>query len=152
MKNIAIIDDDEIYQLFLKKELDQFYPEYNIIVYKDGESAIAGIDENTIISIIDYNLGDMNGIDVLKGIKENYPDVEAIMISGTYTDKIEAECYRNDAIGFIHKGRKFAKNEFFMLKKTMDLIVYTDKVVTKTFNKLEQRIIELENQLSKRKR
>jgi len=141
MKRIALIDDDKIYQKFLEKELVQFYPEYFIDVFENGETAVDAIKDDTLIVVCDYELGaGINGVEVLQKIKENYPDIEVIMLSGTYNDKRESECYRNDAIGFIHKDRKFAKVGFFSLKKTMDLIVFTDKKISK----LEERVTKLE--------
>ena len=57
--------------------------------------------------ILDIKLPEMDGISVLKIIKETYPDIEVIMISGHGDMSSVIEAMRNDAADFFQKPLHF---------------------------------------------
>ncbi len=83
MKKLKIlIVDDEVRLL---QELEEFLGNKKFTVFKALKPSIAFdiLEKNEIdILILDIKLPEMNGIDVLKKVKEQYPDIEVIMVSG----------------------------------------------------------------------
>lgn len=78
---ILILDDEQ----FVRDELGEFLVDPNFSVFKAGtpSGAFEIMDKNDIhIAIIDVNLPEMSGLEVLEKIKEDYPEIEVIMISG----------------------------------------------------------------------
>lgn len=92
LRTIVLVDDDQQHNEMLKQYLDQKY-NLNIHSFVSGEDALAKIEElKPTYVILDYYLDRVkrdarNGIDILKVIKEKYPDVYVVMLSGQ--DKIE---------------------------------------------------------------
>lgn len=83
MKKLKIlIVDDEVRLL---QELEEFLGNKKFTVFKALKPSIAFdiLEKNEIdILILDIKLPEMNGIDVLKKVKEQYPEIEVIMVSG----------------------------------------------------------------------
>lgn len=83
MKNltILILDDEQR----VRDEIEEFLSENQFAVCKAElpSQAFNIIDKEDIdIAIVDIKLPEMDGIKVLKKIKENHPEIEVIMISG----------------------------------------------------------------------
>jgi DNA-binding NtrC family response regulator len=89
---LLLIDDDKHHNEMLASYLKQKY-RLSIHSFSTGEEAMAKMDElNPSFIILDYYLDKenreaKNGLEILKMIKEKYPDMYVIMLSGQ--DKIE---------------------------------------------------------------
>lgn len=83
MKKLKIlIVDDEVRLL---QELEEFLGNKKFTVFKalKPSTAFEVLKENKIdILILDIKLPEMSGIEVLKIVKEQYPEIEVIMVSG----------------------------------------------------------------------
>jgi len=76
---ILIVDDDESMRDTLEAILKK---DFNVAKVSDGKSAISTIKKKDIdVVLLDIRLPDINGIDVLKEIKEDNEDVDVIMIT-----------------------------------------------------------------------
>lgn len=91
LKKIFLVDDDVAQTALMQAHLESKY-KLDIHVFNTGEECLQHLSENPDYIVLDYNLdrvnkGAMNGIDVLKKIKEQLPNVFVIFLSGQ--DKIE---------------------------------------------------------------
>ncbi|WP_320019323.1 sigma-54 dependent transcriptional regulator [Labilibaculum manganireducens] len=78
---ILILDDEKL----VRDELEEFLNDPNFRIFKaeSPSEAFNIMDKNEIhIAIIDINLPEMNGLDVLEKVKHDFPEIEVIMISG----------------------------------------------------------------------
>ncbi len=78
---ILILDDEKL----VRDELEEFLIDPNFSVFKAGSPSEAFdiMDKNDIhIAIIDINLPEMSGLEVLEKVKHDFPEIEVIMISG----------------------------------------------------------------------
>lgn len=81
----AIIDDDQVYQLILKKTFEKSQPFHSLLQFYNGEEAIdflkansaAPIQELPEILLLDINMPFMNGWQFLEAL-------ETLSIAGTY--------------------------------------------------------------------
>jgi two-component system, OmpR family, response regulator len=89
---IFLVDDDELYLLRLKDHLqEKLYFKTRIYTYTSGEDCLANLNLNPDIIVLDYYFSPtdggtpdhkmMNGIELIKRLKENSPDVHLIMLS-----------------------------------------------------------------------
>jgi CheY-like chemotaxis protein len=102
---IAMIEDDEGHARLIEKNLRRAGVRNEIVPLKDGASAITflfGSDGSGLVNkgralliLLDLNLPDMSGIDVLKRIKENeHLKVSPVVVLTTTDDKSEIQrCY-----------------------------------------------------------
>jgi len=69
-----------------------------------GEEGMQALAEDTPeVVVIDYILPDMDGLDVLKIIEQQYPSVVAIMVTGAGDESIAVEAMKHHAMAYIVK-------------------------------------------------
>jgi DNA-binding NarL/FixJ family response regulator len=79
-KRVFIVEDDEIYSEFLKKNLRG---KYKIHAYLNAEDAFVALKSiKPDVLIIDYKLPGMNGIELFEAVKADLPaDTKSIILS-----------------------------------------------------------------------
>jgi two-component system, OmpR family, response regulator len=89
---IFLVDDDDLYLLRLKDHLqEKLYFKTRIYTYTSGEDCLANLNLNPDIIVLDYYFNPaedsgsdkklMNGLELIRHLKENSPDVHLIMLS-----------------------------------------------------------------------
>ncbi len=99
---ILLADDEE----GLRKVLTIYLQDagYDVITADDGEKAALLADTaSPDIVLTDIRMPGMDGISLLKHIKENTPDIEVIMITGHGDYKLAIESLKLNAVDFISK-------------------------------------------------
>ncbi len=104
----VLVLDDEV---GITEKLDRHLTRKNFTVHtaNDSKTAFAILEKNPIdIVLLDFMIPhDLNGIEVLKRIKANYPSTEVIMVSGQDDIDIVIEAQRQGAIDFVRKPFNF---------------------------------------------
>lgn len=114
MKNrILVVDDDPRARDILISILSQ--ANYITVPAEDGESALAMVKANDLnLVLLDLMLPGINGIEVLKKIKEMRPSLPVIMISGLAQIKDAVEATKIGAYDFLEKS-SFDRDKFLTL-------------------------------------
>lgn len=105
MKQVLIIDDES----FIRENLERILMQdnYKVFTAKDGKTGIDIVNkENIDIVLLDLNLPDSNGIDVLKKIKSLVPEILVIIITGYATVDSAVEALKLGAYDYIKKPFK----------------------------------------------
>jgi DNA-binding NtrC family response regulator len=126
--NLFIVDDNKLTVTDLKFYLQsRFGSGVKISTFNDGESCLKAVDKNTHIVILDYFLGDKNGLEVLKLIKAINPKTEVIMLSGNEDMALAIETFRNGATDYVIKGqgalKKISKLVYHIITEPIRIIV-----------------------------
>lgn len=102
---ILICDDEEGIRESLKLILGDHYP---LILTPDGASCLECLAHSQDIGLvlIDIKMPKRNGLDVIKEIKEKYPQLKIIVVSGYRSVETAAEAVRLGACGYIVKPFK----------------------------------------------
>jgi len=102
-RKVLIVDDDSLIRSQLEKELIRNF--FNVVVAEDGKHAFECLKNNLDIDIVllDVQLPDHSGIDVLKKIKDNRPNCEVVMITGYGNTDVAIQSLRNGATDYIEK-------------------------------------------------
>ncbi|MBF0336609.1 MAG: response regulator [Nitrospirae bacterium] len=99
---VLIVDDDKIIREQLEKEVLRGF--FNVEVAEDGKTAIEIIKRREIgILLVDVNLPDINGIDLIRKVKEIKSGCELIVITGYGNIDVAIQSLRNGAIDYIEK-------------------------------------------------
>lgn len=101
---IFLVDDDPLcltlYQQFLKQ---CGYPD--IELFDSGTDCLDGLEEHEPdIIFLDYNMEGMNGLDVLKKIKQFNPDIIVLFISGQEDIEVAINAMKHGAVDYIVKS------------------------------------------------
>ena len=77
---IFVVEDSEWYKKLLVHTLS-LNPDYEIKSFDNGKDFLACLHEAPDIVTLDYRLPDINGLDLLKRIRQENPDIQVILIS-----------------------------------------------------------------------
>ena len=83
---IYLVDDDTVFLTLIQSELNSM-AKVTTRTFATGESCLKQMHKNPCMVVLDYELSGedpdvMNGVEVLKKIKETNPETEVVMISG----------------------------------------------------------------------
>ncbi|MCB0833303.1 MAG: sigma-54-dependent Fis family transcriptional regulator [Bacteroidetes bacterium] len=102
MKHILIVDDEKNIRRSVEMILKEDHHE--IFSAENGKEALELVQKETIhLVFLDLLMPDMNGIEVLKQIKESSPDTTVLMMSGHGTIEHAVEAVKLGAYDFIEK-------------------------------------------------
>lgn len=100
--SILIADDEEEFRFMLKNYLESIG--YDVYTVSDGVAAIDIVQEKAFdLVLLDIRMPHVDGIDVLKFIKEKFPMVDVIMLTGVDDVKIAVECMKLGAYDYLTK-------------------------------------------------
>lgn len=104
-KKVLICDDEEGIRESLKLVLGDFY---ELIVTEHGKQALECLKTAKDIGLvlIDIKMPQVNGLEVLKTIKEKHPRINVIVVTGYKSVETAAEAVRLGASGYIIKPFK----------------------------------------------
>ncbi|QNL22894.1 response regulator [Hyphobacterium sp. CCMP332] len=107
--NIAILEDDELFQLKLKKTIQNHQiNENDIVSYSSKKSFLKGIDKNIPdIVFMDYFLPDGNSMNLLEKIKEKRANTKIIFISSQEDAHIAMSLKNKKCDGYIIKNENW---------------------------------------------
>lgn len=103
-RKVLIVDDDQIMLRALEKKLAKYKETFSMLMGKDGFEAVQKLKENFIsLVILDLKMPRMDGISLLAHIKDNYPDIPVIIISGYRTADLFTLAKKKGVIAYISK-------------------------------------------------
>ncbi|MBJ21651.1 MAG: response regulator [bacterium] len=101
-RRVLIVDDD----VFFLEAIDEILTDvgFEIVRAEDGESALEKVADVSIGAVVlDVRLPDMDGIQVLAGIRESRPGLPVIMLSASTDQEIVLEALRLGASDYLGK-------------------------------------------------
>ena len=99
---IFIVEDDIWYGEILQYHLS-LNPDYQIEKFVTGEELLKNLYKRPDVITLDYSLPDMNGQKVMKKVKENYPDLPIVIISGQEDVSTAVSLLKEGAYDYIVK-------------------------------------------------
>ncbi len=100
---IFILDDDVWYGSMLQHYLS-LNPDYEVKRFEQTQTFFKQLHEKPDVVTLDYSLPDMDGGQVLKRIRDLYPDVQVIIISGQEDISTAINLLKNGAFDYIVKN------------------------------------------------
>lgn len=105
MYNILVIDDEQSMLDVITEVLNK--KDYNVLQADDGEKGLAILENHRIdVVICDIRMSPINGMDVLKKVKQIDPDIIFIIITAYGSIENAVECMRQGAYEYILKPFK----------------------------------------------
>ncbi len=141
--SILVVDDEETFRYLLSSLIST--AGYSVDTVMDGVSAINAVQTKLYhVVLLDVKMPKVDGIEVLKFVKNNYPGIEVIMLTGASDVKTAVECMRLGAYDYISKpttadellstiGRALERRQLmidnFLMKDALDRLQGTQQMV-----------------------
>lgn len=107
MYKVLLVDDEKL--LLDSLEIILSLNDMEVIgKANDGNAAIElldGMDGVCDIALVDLNMKGMGGIELIKIMKERYPQIKLLVLTTFYDDKNITEAIAGGADGYLLKGR-----------------------------------------------
>lgn len=123
MSRILVVDDEEPVRNVLTTFLVQ--KGYDVAEADGGPSALAQVERfRPHLVLLDIRMPGMDGIEVLKAIKQRAPEVSVIMVTATNDDEIGLQTMALGASDYLMKPFSFAQLETHL---TVHLLLHSDE-------------------------
>jgi DNA-binding NtrC family response regulator len=99
---ILVVDDEEVVRLSHIRTLASIH--CNVEVVRDGSEALRVMEQRPAdVVLLDLRMPGMNGMDVLKTIKQRWPETEVVIITGYPNVETAKEAVRLGAYDYLAK-------------------------------------------------
>ncbi|WP_299235121.1 ATP-binding protein [Natronomonas sp.] len=99
------IDDNSGFLDLTKAFLESEVPATDIDTATGPEAGLEALEENTYHCVVsDYDMPGHNGLELLKRVREEYPDLPFILYTGKGSEEIAAEAINAGVTGYFQKG------------------------------------------------
>ena len=118
---VAHIDDDESYRFILKQFLNKISPKtYDIHSFESANEAFFEINSNPDYDIIisDYDMPDLNGLEVFNDLRNSGINIPFILLTGTRHNDVPSKAITDGVKFFLHKD-----TDILSLLKQLDQLI-----------------------------
>jgi len=99
---IFVVEDNEFFSQLIKQKLET-NDQNEVTLFNNGDDFRRNLHLNPDIVVLDYNLPNTTGIDLLKEIKNFNDQIKTILISGQEKVEVVIEAFENGAEEYIKK-------------------------------------------------
>jgi DNA-binding NtrC family response regulator len=128
---VLLVDDEKDFVNSLAERIQM--RELDSKIAYDGEQALQFVkDEIPDVVVLDLRMPGIDGLDVLKRLKQNYPDVQVIILTGHGSEQDERASKRLGAYEYLQKPVNIdklihsIKNAYTTLQDTLSAATYAE--------------------------
>ncbi len=124
VKTVLIVDDNQEALLSLKEGMAKYGEVFEVLIAGDGEAAVAKLARHPVdLVVTDLKMPRMDGFGLLAHVRENFPEIPVIIMSGFSTPETQVLARKRGAAGYLDKPFKIkylSKVILTLLKKQSD--------------------------------
>lgn len=148
---VLVVDDEENIRKVLRQILEN--ADYEVIVAANGSQALELVTEGNIdLVLLDIMMPGKSGMEVLKELKTDYPDIAVIMVTAVGDVNIAIEAIRKGAYDYLNKpfdanvlvisvARGLERRRLILEERNYQLNL--ERTVAEQTQTLRQKVIEL---------
>ncbi len=121
---IFVVEDSLVYKDLIVGYL-QSKKFKNIKTFKNGEECLKMLDLKPDLIILDYSFEGIDGLELMKRVKENHPEIDFIFLSAQNDVEIAVKIMRMGAADYIIKNERAPHN---LLRSIEHLISVTKEI------------------------
>lgn len=133
--NLFIVDDDPFTCLIYKKYLSNLGFQ-NLKHFLSGIDCLNNLEQKPEIVLLDHEMSQLNGFEILKKIKRHNPNTDVIMVSGQEDMNTAIESLKHGAFDYIIKDNSETSRIENTLRRLSKLKALRGKVSSSIFKKL----------------
>ena len=108
MKYVLIVDDEEQLLLTMQAGFESYKDRFQVLTARDGKEATALLASTRInLVVTDLKMPEMDGIELLSFLKNNFPEIPAIVMTAFGTPEIENNLLHTGMIRMLEKPVDF---------------------------------------------
>ncbi len=139
---ILVLDDEKVFREEIKEFLEN--DGFDVLLAAKPSEAFSIFTENEVdILILDLRLPEMDGLEVLKSVKAQYPEVEVIMITGHGDMDAVIQAMRHGAVEFFPKPFRLLDMRAAIQRTKRYINLHTElKEISQTYSLVSKELIE----------
>jgi two-component system, NtrC family, response regulator AtoC len=98
---ILVVDDEKLIRWTLRERLEE--AGYGVVEAETGTEALRLAEEGADLVLLDFRLPDIDGLEVLRRIRERHPDILVILITALATVENAVEAMKRGAWHYLNK-------------------------------------------------
>ncbi|NHX37768.1 MULTISPECIES: bacterio-opsin activator domain-containing protein [Halolamina] len=98
------VDDDEQMRTLLRDSLEHVEGEFDVQSVGDPTAALDLIDERVDCVVSDYEMPGMNGLELLRTVREEWPDLPFILLTGRGSESVASEAVSAGLTDYFRKS------------------------------------------------
>jgi DNA-binding NtrC family response regulator len=127
IKRTFIVDDDPFWTTMLSQMLtDLGYS--NVVSLENGQNCIDNLHLNPNLVFLDYEMDILNGIEVLKKIKEYYPGIGVVFCTAHEDLSVAVDAMQNGSFDYLLKSNATKKELARIIQNMSEKQIFADKV------------------------
>ncbi len=124
--HILHVDDDPSVSELLTAFFERDFPECTVSSSHNPQEALDIIAEGHVeCAVLDYDMPNMNGIELLRQIKSVYPTLPVVLFTGHGSEEIAANAIQAGVDGYVQKG---GRETFGLLKNQIRNLVTATRI------------------------
>jgi PAS domain S-box-containing protein len=99
------VDDDPEFGNLVKTYLERSADALDVTVENSGRNAVTRLAQGGFDCVVsDYNMSDMNGLELLDAVREDHPDLPFVLFTGRGSEEIASEAISAGVTDYLQKG------------------------------------------------
>ncbi|WP_049926897.1 hybrid sensor histidine kinase/response regulator [Halopiger goleimassiliensis] len=107
--SILHVDDDPEYGRLTAESLEREDDRFEVTTTTDPSAALDRVDEAVDCIVSDYEMPEMDGIELLEAVRAEYPDLPFVLFTGTGSEELASEAISANVTDYLGKGRNSAQ-------------------------------------------
>lgn len=137
MIKLFVVEDEPAFATFIKHAMKQQLPDIEVVFYSSAQACLDNLFQNPDIISADYNLPDMNGVELMKKIRAYNSNLPVIILSGQEQLEVVIDAYQNGAHDYILKKENAIINLIHAIQN-----ISSGLALQKEIEKLREQIID----------
>jgi DNA-binding NtrC family response regulator len=126
-KRIFIVDDDQFWTSMLTQMLNDLgYT--NIVTFSNGTDCIKNLHLNPAIVFLDYQMEDVNGLQVLPKIKDYFPRIGVVFCTAHEDLSVAVDAMKFGSFDYLLKANANSREVSSIIKDMIECQVLADKM------------------------
>lgn len=101
--NVLVVDDSKLARMVMASAFRRVRPEWTLVEASNAEEAITAVSAGEVdIALIDFNMPDTDGLELIARINKTHPGIPVAVVSANVQDEIIGRARELNA-GFIPK-------------------------------------------------
>ena len=126
-KKTFIVDDDPFWTAILTEILTELGYS-NIVTFKNGQDCIDHLHLNPNIVFLDYQMEDMNGIEVLKNVKQYFPRIGVVFCTAYEDLSVAVTAMKYGSFDYLLKSNANKREVASIIKQMTEYQLLAEKI------------------------